>query len=220
MKIAALRRSFYIYTSPAVLPSCSCGGLEPGCGPRLAWVVAGVIFVVKVREHDFMREERRPFNGFGAVGVVAADKLVQAVGLADQFGVAEMADDLAAVALRDDVFQFHTQPRYAMGWDNGCPCEKIYGGNQVARKRRSSYDLSDFMPAPVNHPRDPLHGITLENILNQLVQHHGWEEMARRIPIRCFQFDPSVKSSLTFLRKTPWARKKVENWFILDLGQK
>ena len=68
------------------------------------------------------------------------------------------------------------------------------------------------MTAPPSHPRDPLHGITLESIVNQLVQRHGWSEMGRRIPVRCFQFDPTVKSSLTFLRKTPWARQKVEAW--------
>lgn len=73
------------------------------------------------------------------------------------------------------------------------------------------------MDAPRSHPRDPLHGITLENILNQLVQKHGWKAMGDRIPIRCFQFNPTVKSSLTFLRKTPWARKKVEDWFIGEL---
>jgi uncharacterized protein (DUF2132 family) len=73
------------------------------------------------------------------------------------------------------------------------------------------------MTSPVSNPRDPLHGITLENILNQLVQRHGWGEMGRRIPIRCFQFNPSVKSSLTFLRKTPWARQRVEDWFIAEL---
>lgn len=67
------------------------------------------------------------------------------------------------------------------------------------------------------NPKDPLHGIRLEDILNKLVQRHGWEEMARRVPIRCFQFDPSVKSSLTFLRKTPWARQKVEAWFVREL---
>jgi hypothetical protein len=78
----------------------------------------------------------------------------------------------------------------------------------------------DFMASPASHPRDPLHGITLENILNQLVQKHGWSEMGRRIPVRCFQFNPSVKSSLTFLRKTPWARKKVEDWFIGELPLK
>jgi uncharacterized protein (DUF2132 family) len=73
------------------------------------------------------------------------------------------------------------------------------------------------MPFPTHHPRDPLHGITLEHILNQLVARHGWAEMGRRIPIRCFLFDPTIKSSLTFLRKTPWARKKVEDWFIGEL---
>jgi hypothetical protein len=75
----------------------------------------------------------------------------------------------------------------------------------------------NYMPSPASHPRDPLHGITLESIINQLVQRHGWSEMGRRIPIRCFQFNPTVKSSLTFLRKTPWARKKVEDWFISEL---
>ena len=72
------------------------------------------------------------------------------------------------------------------------------------------------MPSPASHPNDPLHGITLESIVMYLVDQHGWEEMARRIPIRCFLFDPSVKSSLTFLRKTPWARLKVEEWYVTD----
>ena len=75
------------------------------------------------------------------------------------------------------------------------------------------------MPSPSSHPRDPLHGVTLENILIQLVDRHGWNEMARRIPIRCFMFNPTTKSSLTFLRKTPWARKRVEDWFISELPQ-
>ena len=76
------------------------------------------------------------------------------------------------------------------------------------------------MPSPSAPPRDPLHGITLENILNQLVARHGWAEMGRRIPIRCFQNNPSVKSSLTFLRKTPWARQKVEAWFKEEQSRK
>lgn len=78
----------------------------------------------------------------------------------------------------------------------------------------------DLMPTPFSHPRDPLHGITLEAILKHLVAQHGWDEMAYRIPIRCFQNNPSVKSSLTFLRKTPWARKKVEEWFIWEQPDK
>jgi uncharacterized protein (DUF2132 family) len=61
---------------------------------------------------------------------------------------------------------------------------------------------------------DPLHGITLEKLLTELVAEFGWAELGRRIPIRCFLFDPSVKSSLTFLRKTPWARTKVEQLYI------
>lgn len=70
------------------------------------------------------------------------------------------------------------------------------------------------MSSPSHHPRDPLHGITLEKILNELVARFGWAEMGDRIPIRCFQMNPSVKSSLSFLRKTEWARKRVEAWFI------
>ncbi|PIQ23290.1 hypothetical protein COW36_08080 [bacterium (Candidatus Blackallbacteria) CG17_big_fil_post_rev_8_21_14_2_50_48_46] len=61
---------------------------------------------------------------------------------------------------------------------------------------------------------NPLHGITLEMILNQLVAHYGWEELGQQIEIRCFNYDPSIKSSLKFLRKTPWARKKVEDLFL------
>mgnify|MGYP002780930945 CR=1 FL=1 len=63
-------------------------------------------------------------------------------------------------------------------------------------------------------PKDPLHGVTLEMILNRLVEKHGWAELGRRIDIRCFNFDPSVKSSLQFLRRTPWARAKVEELYL------
>jgi uncharacterized protein (DUF2132 family) len=63
------------------------------------------------------------------------------------------------------------------------------------------------------HPRDPLHGVTLEKILAQLVERHGWPALGAAIPIRCFQIDPSIKSSLTFLRRTPWARAKVEEMY-------
>jgi uncharacterized protein (DUF2132 family) len=67
---------------------------------------------------------------------------------------------------------------------------------------------------------DPLHGVTLEMMIERLVDRHGWEEMASQIPIRCFQFEPSVKSSLVFLRKTPWARKRVEDWYAYDARRK
>ncbi len=61
---------------------------------------------------------------------------------------------------------------------------------------------------------NPLHGITLEQIMNNLVEHYGWPALGKRIDIRCFNNDPSVKSSLKFLRKTPWAREKVENLYL------
>ena len=79
----------------------------------------------------------------------------------------------------------------------------------------------DMIPHDTNpnaHSRDPLHGVTLQAILERLLAQHGWSAMAERIPIRCFQFDPSIKSCLTFLRKTPWARAKVEAWFVEELG--
>ncbi|QNQ98012.1 hypothetical protein BGI51_10120 [Pseudomonas oryzihabitans] len=62
-------------------------------------------------------------------------------------------------------------------------------------------------------PRTSLEGITLEALLTRLVEHHGWEELGRRIPLRCFTHEPSIKSSLTFLRRTPWAREKVEQLY-------
>ena len=66
-----------------------------------------------------------------------------------------------------------------------------------------------------HQPNNPLHGITLEMIVNYLFEHYGWAELGRRINIRCFNSNPSVKSSLKFLRKTPWARKKVEDLYLL-----
>lgn len=62
--------------------------------------------------------------------------------------------------------------------------------------------------------KDPLHGKTLESILNELVDFYGWEQLGNMITIRCFTHDPSIKSSLAFLRKTPWARTKVENLYL------
>jgi len=63
-------------------------------------------------------------------------------------------------------------------------------------------------------PKNPLHGITLKQIVNELVEHYGWEELGERIDIRSFTNNPSVKSSLKFLRKTPWEREKVEELYL------
>jgi len=67
---------------------------------------------------------------------------------------------------------------------------------------------------------NPLHGKTLEMILNHLVDHFGWEELGNKISINCFKNNPSVKSSLMFLRKTPWARKKVETLYLDSFDRK
>lgn len=73
------------------------------------------------------------------------------------------------------------------------------------------------IPAPKSQPRNPLHGVTLEAMLKALVAHYGWEGLGSRIDIRCFNADPSIASSLKFLRKTPWARTKVEGLYLFML---
>ena len=74
----------------------------------------------------------------------------------------------------------------------------------------------DSAPA---QPRNPLHGLTLEAIVSALVAHYGWDGLAQRIPVRCFSHEPSIPSSLRFLRKTPWARDKVEGLYLFMLRE-
>ena len=75
--------------------------------------------------------------------------------------------------------------------------------------------------APNNQqPRNPLHGLTLEAIVRDLEAYYGWVELGERIPVRCFTHDPSINSSLKFLRKTPWAREKVESLYLFILREK
>ncbi|MFD2163386.1 VF530 family DNA-binding protein [Paradesertivirga mongoliensis] len=69
----------------------------------------------------------------------------------------------------------------------------------------------------MDQKNNPLHGKTLEAILNYLVERYGWNELARQVRINCFVNNPNIKSSLTFLRKTPWARKKVEDLYLKSL---
>lgn len=73
--------------------------------------------------------------------------------------------------------------------------------------------MTDPAPPPAQ-PRNLLHGLTLEAMVRALEAHYGWEELGRRIAIRCFTHEPSVNSSLKFLRKTPWAREKVEGLYL------
>ena len=68
--------------------------------------------------------------------------------------------------------------------------------------------------SPPAQPRNPLHGVTLEHMVSALAEHYGWAGLAERIPLRCFSSDPSVSSSLKLLRKTPWAREKVEGLYL------
>ncbi len=72
---------------------------------------------------------------------------------------------------------------------------------------------------PPAQPRNPLHGLTLEAIVTALQAQYGWDGLAQRIPVRCFSADPSITSSLKFLRKTPWAREKVEGLYLFMLRE-
>ena len=81
-------------------------------------------------------------------------------------------------------------------------------------------DNTRLMTTPTpSQPRNPLHGKTLEAIVTELAEYYGWEGLGERIPVRCFTFEPSVNSSLKFLRKTPWAREKVEGLYLFMLRE-
>jgi len=75
-------------------------------------------------------------------------------------------------------------------------------------------------PMSSEQPKNKLHGITLERILSELVEHHGWPQLGEEIDIRCFQNDQSIASSLKFLRRTPWARQKVESLYLFMLRER
>lgn len=86
------------------------------------------------------------------------------------------------------------------------------------QRRRHNGRMPDSPPRPAQ-PHNPLHGVTLEAMVRALEAHYGWEDLGRRIPIRCFAHEPSVNSSLKFLRKTPWAREKVEGLYLFMLRE-
>ena len=75
------------------------------------------------------------------------------------------------------------------------------------------------MTGALPQPKNPLHGVTLQAVVEHLVALHGWPELARQVPIGCFAVDPSVASSLKFLRRTPWAREKVESLYLSTLRE-
>lgn len=74
-------------------------------------------------------------------------------------------------------------------------------------------------PPPVPQRHNPLHGVTLEAMVRALHAHYGWQGLAEQMPVRCFEIDPSVNSSLKFLRKTPWAREKLESLYLFMLRE-
>jgi uncharacterized protein (DUF2132 family) len=78
--------------------------------------------------------------------------------------------------------------------------------------------MSEAWPTPAQ-PRNPLHALTLETILTRLVEHYDWSGLAEQMPVRCFQSDPSIASSLRFLRRTPWAREKIEGLYLFMLRE-
>ena len=80
-------------------------------------------------------------------------------------------------------------------------------------------DMPKPAPESAPQPRNPLHGVTLETMVTALADYFGWQGLGERIPVRCFQSEPSVASSLKFLRKTPWAREKVEGLYLFMLRE-
>jgi uncharacterized protein (DUF2132 family) len=80
-------------------------------------------------------------------------------------------------------------------------------------------DTPEVPAKPATQARNPLHGVTLEAMVTALADYYGWDELGHRIPVRCFNLDPSVGSSLKFLRKTPWARDKVEGLYLFMLRE-
>jgi hypothetical protein len=83
-------------------------------------------------------------------------------------------------------------------------------GAHLCQARLTAID----MPMPQEQPKNPLHGLTLKTILTELVEAYGFEDLSDKVPIRCFAHDPSIRSSLKFLRKTPWARERVEQLYL------
>jgi hypothetical protein len=111
---------------------------------------------------------------------------------------------------------------------SGSPCESA----PTMQSEKKLYVLADFAPSERRHdnasigsvseeqPNSPLHGITLLALLEELVLRHGWHGLGARIPVRCFTHEPSVASSLKFLRRTDWARKQVEALYLDDLRRR
>ena len=104
--------------------------------------------------------------------------------------------------------QLHCDIPSQGGWD-GSSFTKAPASALASPRARPTFASVDYPPS-----KDPLHGVTLKQLLMELVEEFGWAELAQRVDIRCFRFDPSINSSLVFLRRTPWARAKVEEIYV------
>ena len=115
----------------------------------------------------------------------------------------------------------HGNPCPASAHPSGCRAPAQVGTTRkeaLHQHRQARLNDNSAMTSP-EQPRNPLHGITLERMVTELVDYFGWAELGDRIPVRCFNLDPSVTSSLRFLRKTPWAREKVEGLYLFMLRE-
>ena len=115
---------------------------------------------------------------------------------------------------RFSVDDFREQARSYRGAGVGLQSRSCFHRPGTSAKVRGFFFNSWQRPGMTASNNNPLHGVTLEQVLTALVAHYEWQGLAERIDIRCFKNDPSIKSSLTFLRKTPWAREKVEGLYV------
>ena len=118
----------------------------------------------------------------------------------------------AVQAMKTSKRDFNVESRR---WPNACATHG--SGRPAEPERGDNRGMTDPDPPPAAQPRNPLHGMTLEAIVTALVDAYGWQGLDERIPLRCFAFEPSIKSSLKLLRKTPWAREKVESLYLFML---
>lgn len=115
--------------------------------------------------------------------------------------------------MRRGVAATHAAPTRALPRFTASQCTVAAGQAPGLAITRENHPMQET-PPPAAQPRNPLHGVTLESIVRALEARYGWPALARQVPVRCFTLDPSVSSSLKFLRKTPWAREKVEALYL------
>ena len=112
-----------------------------------------------------------------------------------------------------------TVPSPVLPGQQMCACHAAGRTNAACNVPQCQNCNMQFPPSAPSQRANPLHGLTLETIVTALVTHYGWAGLAERVPVRCFTHEPSVPSSLKFLRKTPWAREKTEGLYLFMLRE-